>query len=253
MRKWTNPLIILDIGECQCSGGISNGGLRTWTGEPKSVNWTQRNNYATFFFSLVLTLLSVVSIVSVSTLCCCTSKNLTIPALLFPKSPVCQFLFGREHLEKYSKDMSQSDVVSNRGRRNCVQALASASDCKLCHMQMAVSGAIHPQLLSGGGSGAYYSSDCSSELMSSCGWLDVWSLQKLPPSELARSRESLSGEVVLTWGVQGCWHPYTHPIVFFIFHHYSTRSPSSVTSVFFCVQVVHREDREEAVRESEEN
>lgn len=55
--------------------------------------------------------------------------------------------------------MSQSDIVSVASQQRgvyCVQASPSASHCKLCHMQMAVSGAIHPQLLSVVGSGAHY-------------------------------------------------------------------------------------------------
>lgn len=113
-----------------------------------------------------------------------------------PLSPICQFSFWMWPVRKHSKDLSQSDVVCNRGRINCVQAPPRASDCKLCHMQMAVSGAIHPQLLARVGIGAHYllaltaPTRSSSELLSSCGWL-----QKLPPSELAASGRRKKGFV----------------------------------------------------------
>lgn len=112
---------------------------------------------------------------------------------LVPMSPVYQFLFGCGHFGSIPKphlNLTLFLYPSNRGWIYCVQASPSASDCKLCHMQMAVSGAIHPQLLSLVGSGAHYrcllqaltaTTRSSSELHSSCGWLDVGSLQKLPP------------------------------------------------------------------------
>lgn len=96
---------------------------------------------------------------------------------------------------------------------------------------MAVSGAIHPQLLSVVGSGAHYrgllpaltaTERSSSELTSSCGWLDVWSLQWLtaeaaPPlswQTAAAEERPLSERWLVMWGVQGCWQSYTQLLYF---------------------------------------
>lgn len=78
---------------------------------------------------------------------------------LVPIPPMCQILFGGGHLgniPKTSLNLLLSLWPSNRGWKYHVQAPLSASYCKLCHMQMAASGAIYPQLLSGVGSDAHY-------------------------------------------------------------------------------------------------
>lgn len=206
--------------------------------------WSQRHNYATLLFFPLLTLLSVVSLVSVSTLKARPShssetlllhiQNLTILVLLFPYLPCASFFFfflcGRlENIPKPCLNLTLFLNAANRGWIYCVQASLSASHCKLCHMQMAIRAAIHPQLLSVVGSGARYrdllpaltaTTRSSSELMSSCGWLDVRSLQWLaaeaaPP----RSWKTPAAFVrwLLMWGVRGCWQSYTRLLFFFSF------------------------------------
>lgn len=120
-------------------------------------------------------------------------------------SPICQFLFGCGQFESIpSTHLSLTLFLypSNRGWIYCVQTSLSASNCKLCHMQMAVSGAIHPRLLSVVGSGAHYrcllwaltaTTRSSSELKSSCGWLNVGSLQNLLPLWAGKQRLQKKG------------------------------------------------------------
>lgn len=108
--------------------------------------WSQRNNYATFFFSpllfLLLILLSVVFIVSVSTLKVGPYTALSPhpkphnTSTLVPIPPMCQFLFGCGHLgniPKTSLNLTLCLWPSNRGGIYHVQASLGASHCKLTH------------------------------------------------------------------------------------------------------------------------
>ena len=160
--------------------------------------------------------------------------------------------------------MSQSDVVSAAFQQRVNQLgpsfFLTASHCKLCHMQMAVSGAIHPQLLSVVGSDAHYGGLLPA-LTAAVSWWAAgagFMFDRCSPSELANS--GCRGEAfvwercLLTWrggGFRAAGSP-TPSYCFFPFHRYSTHSPSSVTSMFFCMQVVHREDRDEEEEEEEE-
>lgn len=119
-------------------------------------------------------------------------QNLTILVLLFPYLPCASFF-----LDVAISEIFQRQVSIWR----CVRRLPTEGEYTMSklfrvpatvnwHMQMAVSGAIYPQLLSLVGCGAHYQGllrapNCytrnSNELMSGCGWLDVWSLQRLLP------------------------------------------------------------------------
>lgn len=159
-------------------------------------------------------------------------QNLTIPLLLCPYLPFTSFFLDVAILEIFQTHILVWRCFCGRQQRTIygVQASLSASDCKLCHMQMAVSGAIHPQLLSVAASGVHYrfllraltaTTRSGSGLRSSCGWLDVGSLQKLLPlwagKRAAAEEGPLSERWLLTWGARSCWQSYTQPLLFWFF------------------------------------
>lgn len=118
-------------------------------------------------------------------------QNLTILVLLFPYLPCASFFLDVAISEIFQRQVSIWRCVCGlptEGEYTMSKLLRVPATVNW-HMQMAVSGAIYPQLLSVVGCGAHYQGllqalNCytrsSSELMSSCGWLDVWSVQRLP-------------------------------------------------------------------------
>lgn len=168
---------------------------------------------------------------------------------LVPIPPMCQLLFGGGHLgniPKTSLNLLLSLWPSNRGWKYHVQAPLGASYCKLCHMQMAASGAIYPQLLSGVGSDAHYRGLLpASELLQQVAAVSWWAAVAGWMFDRCRGcsrREAFVWDVnVQRLGLLAAPHP-----AYWVFHlhHYSTHSLSTFTSVFSCMQVVHREDRE---------
>lgn len=179
---------------------------------------------------------------------------------LVPIPPMCQILFGGGHLgniPKTSLNLLLSLWPSDRGWKYHVQAPLSASHCKLCHMQMAASGAIYPQLLSGVGSAAHYprlvaSSERLQQVAAVSWWAAVagWMFDRCrgcSPSELANGgyrREAFVWDVAVNVQCLGLLAVPRPAYWVFHLHHYSTHSPSPFRFVFSCVQVVHGEDRE---------
>lgn len=212
-----------------------------------------RYNYATFFLSILLFSSPHTVLCRVCSLYVHRESNhhtvlspLPKPhntSALVPIPPMCQFLFGCGHLgniPKTSLNLMLFMQQSNRGWISQVQASLLASHCKVCCIQMAACAAISPVTKT------YFqlratTTSSSSELMSSCGWLDVWS----PLSELWP----------ITWGALG--NPTCRYWFYFFFPF--TYQPIHLLlflKCFFCTQYIPREDREEkemkGLKESEE-
>ena len=157
---WTSTLIFLNISESYSSPGLnqcSRGFIKEVLGmncEAKVNHWSQRENYTTIlcFYGLCVHSWSQ-TITQLWNSVAAHPRPHKVTALV-PEPPFTSFFLDmslwkifQRHVSIWHCFCSSRPTSSNREWIHCVQASPGASDCKLCRMQMAVSVAIHPQLL----------------------------------------------------------------------------------------------------------